>query len=121
MSGHQRGVRKVVVTFKPEMLRHEGKGFSAARIRELGLTTYGKTTDEALDTLEKLFHRFVARHREQGTLEKVLSLSNAKWCWEDEYTSDLPYKDVTPRRPAFRKEGESRPNLWADLPQPLAA
>ena len=120
MSGYQSETRKVVVKFKPEMLKNESKGFNAARIRELGLTSYGNTVDGALGGLERLFHRFVARHRAQGTLEKVLSRSTTEWYWEDEYDGDTPYKDVTPGRPDKQTDTEQRQDQWADLvPSPL--
>ena len=117
MTRHQSETRKVVVKFTPEMLENKSKEFNAARIRELGLTSYGNTRIEAIKGLERLFYMFVTRHRDQCTLQKVLDRSTLEWCWADEYVG-APYTDVTPGQVAEFKESTSQSGSWTMTSSP---
>ena len=75
--------RKVVVTFTPDMYEYEERSLFAARIAGLGLTSYGRTGDEAVAGLDSLFRAFVEGHRETGRLEEVLDRSGVVWEWLD--------------------------------------
>ena len=74
----------VVVLVSPKMLTHQPTGTHAARLVPLGLTAYGKTQDEALLKVKRMFQSAVGAHREQGTLEAWLNRSGLIWYWGEE-------------------------------------
>ena len=106
--------RKVVVktTISIET-REDGKMF-AGRLMELGLTSYGRTPNEASKAVKRQFHRIIDEYRKMGllVLEKRLNEIGVEWCWLDEYTdADTPVEDTTPgaaaAKPPIQGIGES--------------
>lgn len=87
--------RKVVVCYFPELLKHRSKECYAARIRPLGLTAYGSTSEDAMGRVEELLASFVVWYRLEGLLEGILDRSGIEWYWEDEYEGELPIKYVS--------------------------
>ncbi len=117
MSSH----RQVVVLVRPSLLQHKVTGWFAARIPELGLTAYGKTADEALTKVRRMFASTVYAHREAGTLERWLTSSGVRWWWRDEYDGSLPVEEVVPVDPSspVGSDSGSREDGWQDVSGPL--
>ncbi len=84
--------------------RKDGKMF-AARLKQLKLTSYGKTPVEAEQALKGQFYRFVSAYRKLGLLEKRMTQVGIKWYWEDEYVGSLPVEDTTPDNSGGHKGG----------------
>ncbi len=87
--------REVVVTtvlsFEP---RHDGK-IRAARLKDIGLTAYGKSDAEAEDKVKRQFARLVSEYRQLGLLEQRLNEVGVTWCWRNEYKdASLPVQNV---------------------------
>jgi hypothetical protein len=61
----------------------------AARIRELGLSAYGPTHEEAKSKVKQMFAVYVAAHRKEGTLQKRLERSGLTWWWIKDYEGDV--------------------------------
>jgi len=85
----------VVVVVRPKTLYHQGKNMYAARIRQLGLTAYGDTSEESLQKVKQMFAALVKAHRKRGTLEERLERSGLDWCWASEYDEELPVEWVS--------------------------
>ena len=75
--------------------RRDGKMF-AARLEELGLTAYGRTTEGARDALLRLFNEWVNLHRSYGedVLERRLDQLGAHYEPLDGYSGELPVLDT---------------------------
>lgn len=87
---------KVVVLVSPKVSHaqtEDGLVF-AARIRELGLTAYGDTRDEAEKKVQRMFASKVSAHRACDSLDEWLDRSGLSWCWESEYVGRLPAIDA---------------------------
>lgn len=85
---------KVIVLFTPQIKAHRERKLFVARCRELGLTAYGTTPDEAVYSLKHLFQTFISRQRKLGRLEELLTKAKVKWFRESEYKGK-PYEDMT--------------------------
>lgn len=59
----------------------------AARLKELGLTAYGRTPSEAKSKVKRNFNRLIAEFRKRGILEARLNGVGVEWGWRDEYAS----------------------------------
>lgn len=119
---------RVVVKITPQVLEHKSKDLVVARIKELGLTGYGTTGEEATRSVRGLFKTFVEHHRRQGTLEEILNKSGLVWFWERDYPpSEKPYEDAVPSKQSKQLTSHVRPSTgdqWFDLNSeglPLAA
>jgi len=77
--------QRVVVVLPMRCVEYPKQQMVAARVRDLGLTGYGTTVDEAKQKVKRMFAAFVAAYRERGMLEKVLTERGVKWCWESEW------------------------------------
>ena len=75
--------RQVVVHTICTIERHREDNVFAARLRQLGLTAYGDTEEEAVAGCEKLLQRFVNAYQGNGKLEEVLNRSGVEWHWRD--------------------------------------
>ena len=88
----------------------------AARILKLGLTAYGKTLDEALSKVVRMYASAVQAHRELGTLQQWLKRSGLTWSWEPEYKGDVPVHnadaDIAGKRSQKALSGSASANLW---------
>jgi hypothetical protein len=85
---------KVVVVLPMRYLVNAKKDMYAARIRDLGLTAYGSTKEEAKQKVKRMFAAYVAAHRKRGTLKKRLDESKLDWCWLKDWEGDV--ESVTP-------------------------
>ena len=79
---------RVIVLLEPSFFSHQENGRFAARFPKLGLTSFGGTREEALDSLKRLFVTFVRVRRENGTLEKFLNAAEVEWYPESRYPPD---------------------------------
>ena len=78
--------RTVVVLLYPEIKKSRlPEPTYAVRYRQLGLTGYGATADEAERSAKELYRVFIQGLRHRGDLEKQLDRSRVEWYWEDEY------------------------------------
>jgi hypothetical protein len=112
---------KVVVKFTPMVLEHRSKRLFVARVKEIGLSAYGKTREDALTNLRDLFLRFVTDHRKAGTLSSVLEKSGLKWSWFKDHPKGEAYEDLTQKGVAFARTSKIPQAAWDDLaPRPLA-
>ena len=78
---------RVIVLLEPSFYRDQENGRFAARFLQLGLTSFGETREEALESLKRLFVTFVRVRRENGTLEKFLDATEVEWYPESRYPS----------------------------------
>ena len=86
---------KLVVNLTCRLYFYSDRQYFSARCQELGLTSYGETTDEAVDHFKQMFTRAMQTYREQGKLEAVLERSGIEWWQKDEYPKDRPvYEDI---------------------------
>lgn len=89
--------------------------YMAARIRELGLTAYGRTKDEARTAVKHLFHEFITMHRELGDLDVHLKEIGIVGHSETEYQqrSGLHYEITQPFPPSkhLRAGMRAKPSL----------
>ena len=91
----------VVVNLTCVLYVHKDDGLIAARCKELGLTAYGYSNEEATQNFKQLFNRCIRTYREQGKLADVLDRSGLQWCWESDYPADAPaYEDTDNSAPA---------------------
>jgi predicted RNase H-like HicB family nuclease len=81
--------QKVVVVLPLQYYANNKQDKFAARIRDLGLTAYGTTREEAKKKAKQMFAAYVAAHRKEGTLEKRLKTSGLKWWWVEDYEGDV--------------------------------
>lgn len=79
---------RVIVLLEPSFFEHQENDRFAARFPQLGLTSFGTTRDEALESLKRLFVTFVRVRRENGTLEEFLNAADVEWYPESEYPSN---------------------------------
>lgn len=80
-------MERVIVLLEPSYFRHDESGRFAARFLQLGLTSFGNTHEEALESLKRLFVTFVRVRRENGTLEGFLNAADVEWYPESKYPS----------------------------------
>ena len=77
--------REVVVLVSLTLQKHREREVVAARLKELGLTAYGDTGEEARDAVKALFNKFINEYRDSGLLAKRLDHVGVDWYWRDEY------------------------------------
>ena len=82
--------RQVVVNISCIIQHHSEDNVFAARFKQLGLTGYGDTEEEAVDNCKRLFNRFIRTYRATGKLAEVLNRATVEWHWRDEYPDDRP-------------------------------
>ncbi len=106
---------KVIVIVPVTAVKHKERGVFAVRMRDLGLTAYGHTHNEAWAQLASLFNRFINEHRRREQLARKLNQSGLTWYWEDEYpANERPVIDTTkmwdaiPAIPAITQRGPAR-------------
>ena len=86
--------RLVVILPRPMQIgKRKFEGVYTARLRELGLTAYGRTEQEAKVAVNKLFNEFVEEHQTRGNLETLLNRLPINWYWEDDYSDDWELKE----------------------------
>ena len=68
------GDRVLEISFKPVLLRHSEKGFFAMRCRPLGLTGFGTSAEEALESLSRLLESFVVSNVKLDRLDKIMAV-----------------------------------------------
>lgn len=85
---------RVVVVAPLECKNTTDNTMFVTRIRELGLTAYGKTHEEAKQSLRKMFATFVELYRKTENLEERLNRSGLTWYYESEYRGDVPAESV---------------------------
>ena len=88
------GVRRVVVLVPLTVMKRKDGAMFAARLLPLGLTSYGRTSEDAILAVKKQYRRFIAENRRIGRLEKLLSMAKVQWDWEDEYSGNIPVEDT---------------------------
>lgn len=87
---------KVAVEVRPQFLKNQKMdNFYAARIKELGLTAYGSSRDEAHARLRRMLGEYIEAHRSRGTLKERLDRSGLKWSPLAAYDGGLPVVDVS--------------------------
>ena len=93
---------RLVVVISPLSLAHsEAEGIYAARFGELGLTSFGKTPEDAITKVKRMFNAFIHSCREFGLLESTLDRLGVQWHWADEYPDDGPeYENTNETAPA---------------------
>ena len=62
---------KIVVLLTPSIYHHKDSGRSGCESEKLGLTAYGHSEDEALQSLKKLFNKFVRTYRASGRTRRA--------------------------------------------------
>ena len=102
-------MERVIVLVEPSLLQHDETGRFAARFDKLGLTCSGKTQDEAIENLKRLFVTFVRTHRERGALQLFLEKTGLEWYTESNYPHDKSNVEYLegPRNP-WRPVGVSK-------------
>ena len=68
----------------------------AARYRNLGLTAYGASEEEAKKNLSTLTNKFVTTLHRDGTLPNRLATGGVRWYWEG---AGQGWEFVTPNGP----------------------
>ncbi len=92
--------RGVIVRATPEIRLARPIAPFVARILALGHTVYGKTQEEALDKLQRMFTAWVNTYRQYppGKLEERLNHSGVEWLWAEGCDSTLvlmqPYEII---------------------------
>ena len=81
----------VVVYLPMRYLVNNKKDLYATRIRELGLTAYGSTKDEAAQKIKRMFAAYVAVHRKRGILQEKLDKSKLRWSWLKDWEGDVEF------------------------------
>ena len=87
---------RVVVVAPLECKNTTDNTMFVTRIRELGLTAYGKTHEEAKQSLRKMFATFVELYRKTENLEERLNRSGLTWYYESEYRGEIPAESIMP-------------------------
>ena len=82
--------RQVVVNIRCTIQTHKDDGVFAARFPQLGLSAFGNTEEEAIESSKRLFNRFINTYRSAGRLDEVLNLAGVEWHWREEYPEDRP-------------------------------
>ena len=106
---------RVIVLLEPSFFRHEESGRFAARFSELGLTSFGETREESLDSLKRLFVTFVKVRRENGTLENFLNATGVEWYPESSFPpdkGDVEYLVGTAKATTSLKRSSIRELSW---------
>ncbi len=78
-------MNRVIVLLEPTYYRNQDDDRFAARFPQLGLTSFGKTREEAMESLKRLFVTFVRVRRNNGTLEDFLTSAGVEWYPESKY------------------------------------
>ena len=110
------GERQVVVNIGCIIQHHSEDNVFAARFKQLGLTGYGDTEEEAVDSFKRLFNRFVRIHRTSGKLEEVLNRSQVEWHWRDQYPDDRPAVEDTNELSNHLQVAGSNSATFSDFP-----
>ena len=111
--------RTVIVTTNLSIeARSDGKMF-AAHLLGLGLTAYGRTEEQARESVTQSFKQWVGLYRDAGILEKRLNELGVLWQWLDEYDGDVPVEHVT--EPKRAESVENMPQYHAFSKFRLAA
>ena len=66
-----------------------------ARIKELGITSYGRAKADATETAKEMLAERVFAHRQRGNLRDWLSRFSVDWTWENDYSGSLEVEDVS--------------------------
>ena len=68
-----------------------------AQIPQLGLTGYGKTMDEAEQSVKELFNDLISEYRRQGVLEdRLTNHFKVAWWPAEQYDGDLEVEETAP-------------------------
>ena len=104
---------KVAVEVHLQLLANSKKpNFHAARLRELGLTAYGCSKDEAQARLRRMLGEFIEAHRRRGTLKERFDRSGLKWCALADYKGKLPVVDVSRSASSLANPGIATESSW---------
>ena len=74
---------RVVVSLTCRLYFHADREYFSARCRELGMTAFGKTADDALEHFKSHFNE-----------AKVLENSGVQWHWEQDAPDALVFEDT---------------------------
>lgn len=88
---------KVVVDVTLSTRYSEELGKWIVRMKNFGITAYGRDEDEATTIAMDMFSEEIQVHRNLGNLERWLNTLPVKWYWEKNYTKQAgrEYKDVS--------------------------
>ena len=108
---------RVVVNLTCRLYFHADREYFSARCRELGMTAFGKTADDALEHFKSHFNEAIDAYREQGALRKVLENSGVQWHWEQDAPAGLTFEDtgVTPTPRLAVDEAAVKPAVGDDV------
>ena len=76
--------KMLVIEVEASIAYHAEKDLVAARVKELGLTAYGRTEDDAVSKLAGLLDKFIEAHNRSGRLPARLDKAGVPWKWKDE-------------------------------------
>lgn len=112
---------RVVVLVKLDVLRKPSTNTFAARINQLGLTAYGKTHDEAVQKVKRMFAASVQAHRKSHSLTTWLDRSELEWHWESEYAGPVPVEDarISEGHTSETAASAISQNNWINTSEPL--
>lgn len=80
--------KALVVKLDISVVHHKEKELVAARFRDIGLTAYGRSEDQAVSALAELFVKFAQTHHDAGNLSNRLNKAQVTWYWKDKSTLD---------------------------------
>jgi hypothetical protein len=114
---------KVVVHCSMEYFTRGDGQMIAARIRQLGLTGYGRTVEQAKEAVEELFVSMAESHRDEGLLAKHLDDLEVRWMWHQECSqAELEgVTDLSPKQEAKSPVSSASASAVFRLPMELAA
>ena len=109
--------QQLVVVATPLERKHtrDNKIF-VCRMRELGLTAYGNTPEEAETKVKRMFATWVGLNRESGTLESCLNESKLSWWHENNYDGATPYEVILVEGGVKVVNPKKKPpeNMWVE-------
>ena len=85
MSVNERANRLVVVLLTVSPACYEDADLFAASFADLGLTSFGETSSQALRRLKTLYRDYIHALRTHAVLAETLDRLGVKWHWHDEY------------------------------------
>ena len=112
---------KIVVLLTPSIYHHKDSGVRAARFEKLGLTAYGHSEDEALQSLKKLFNKFVRTYRASGQLGERLDQVSVEWHLAKDFEGDYEDTSESQRGHTFEPQRSWTPVRDTEPVLPVAA
>lgn len=103
--------RKVIVDIKCVIQQHSRDGVFAARFPALGLTGYGATEDEAINSFKVLYKEFINAYRSKGRLSDILNRAGVNWWWVDEPPPEHSHEVERQAAPIVRPMGAAEEGI----------